>query len=141
MARWFEDYQIAEVTHPIFDRTRTWLTRYFAGRFRSLKLPPLDLRGTGFERAVWNRLLQIPLGSTVTYGELASKLGLTNGARAVGLAVGRNPVGLIVPCHRVIGKGGSLTGYGGGLERKRWLLGHEGAMTPELFRYSAAGKC
>ena len=77
-------------------------------------------------------LLQIPLGNTVTYSELAIGLGQANKARAVGMAVGHNPVSIIVPCHRVIGANGTLTGYGGGLDRKRWLLGHEGAMPMEL---------
>lgn len=136
--RWFPDYQLSEGFHPALDATRTWLKHYFAGQFVSPKDLPLDLRGTDFERQVWTRLLEIPPGSTVTYGELAAQLGCINGARAVGLAVGRNPVGIVVPCHRVVGSNGSLTGYGGGLERKRWLLGHEGALTKGLFQFSVA---
>jgi methylated-DNA-[protein]-cysteine S-methyltransferase len=110
-----------------------WLGNYFASRFHQLEALPLDLRGTDFERKVWSLLLDIPLGSTVTYGELAQKLNRASGARAVGLAVGRSPVGIIVPCHRVVGRYGSLTGYGGGLDRKRWFLEHECSSAP-LFR-------
>ena len=136
--RWFPDHLFSEGFHPALDATGTWLNHYFAGQFGSPKDLPLDLRGTDFERQVWNRLVDIALGSTVTYGELAAQLGCINGARAVGLAVGRNPVGIVVPCHRVVGSNGSLTGYGGGLERKRWLLGHEGALKKGLFQFSAA---
>lgn len=103
------------------------LSAYFAGerpRFQT----PLRLRGTAFQRTVWETLRQIPYGQTVSYGSLALTIGRPTGARAVGMAVGQNPVSIIVPCHRVIGKDGSLTGYGGGLERKAWLLRHEGAV-------------
>jgi methylated-DNA-[protein]-cysteine S-methyltransferase len=97
-----------------------------------MEMLPLDLRGTDFERQVWDLLLDIPLGSTMTYGELARKLNRPNGARAVGLAVGRNPAGIIVPVIVSL-EDGSLTGYGGGLDRKRWLLEHECSAAP-LFR-------
>ena len=102
------------------------IEEYCAGTRRTfdLKLAP---RGTPFQHEVWNALVKIPFGETTSYGALAAKLGRPNGARAVGLANGSNPIGLIVPCHRVIGADGSLTGYGGGLPRKRWLLKHEGA--------------
>ncbi|MEA3308657.1 MAG: methylated-DNA--[protein]-cysteine S-methyltransferase, partial [Chloroflexota bacterium] len=107
---------------------RPWLTAaqaqldaYFAGSEREFGLP-LDLRGTSFQRAVWIALLQIPYGETRTYGEIATAVGRPSAARAVGQAVGTNPVSIIVPCHRVIGADGTLTGYGGGLERKRGLL-------------------
>ena len=83
---------------------------------------PLHLRGSEFRRAVWGRLTAIPYGATATYGEIAASLGAPSAARAVGGAVGHNPVSIIVPCHRVLGAGGSLTGYAGGTERKRWLL-------------------
>jgi methylated-DNA-[protein]-cysteine S-methyltransferase len=130
---------LTEGFHPILDQTRSWLEHYFSGRFDLLKGLPLDLRGTDFERLVWDRLCNITLGATTTYGNLAAALRHANGARAVGLAVGRNPVAIVVPCHRVVGQNGSLTGYGGGLERKRWLLGHEGVVTRGLFQVSAAG--
>ena len=100
------------------------LEAYFAGR-RSTFDVDLDLTGTGFQRRVWAGLLEIPYGETVSYGELARRVGSPGASRAVGLANGRNPVAIIVPCHRVIGADGTLTGYGGGLERKVWLLDHE----------------
>jgi methylated-DNA-[protein]-cysteine S-methyltransferase len=86
---------------------------------------PLDMRGTDFQRNVWEALLTIPYGETRSYGEIAKQIGRPDRARAVGAANGSNPVSIIVPCHRVIGSDGSLTGYGGGLPRKRWLLDHE----------------
>jgi len=97
------------------------LGEYFAGRLTSFDLP-VTMMGTAFQRLVWSALPDIPYGSTVSYRELAALIGRPSAARAVGLANGRNPVSIIVPCHRVIGSDGSLTGYGGGLERKRYLL-------------------
>jgi methylated-DNA-[protein]-cysteine S-methyltransferase len=97
------------------------LGEYFAGERTTFELP-LAMRGTEFERRVWGGLGEIPYGTTLSYGELARRLGFPTGARAVGLANGRNPISVIVPCHRVIGADGTLTGYGGGLERKRILL-------------------
>ncbi len=100
------------------------LAEYFAGSRREFELP-LNLRGTEFQRRVWRALTGIPYGNTQSYGELARRIENPGAARAVGLANNRNPVPIIVPCHRVIGADGSLTGYGGGLDRKRWLLAHE----------------
>jgi methylated-DNA-[protein]-cysteine S-methyltransferase len=97
------------------------LARYFAGQLTEFELP-LAPAGTRFQRAVWDALRQIPYGETWSYGQLASKIGNPAAVRAVGLANGRNPIALVVPCHRVIGADGSLTGYGGGLDRKRFLL-------------------
>jgi methylated-DNA-[protein]-cysteine S-methyltransferase len=97
------------------------LGRYFAGQLTEFDLP-LAPAGTRFQRAVWDALRQIPYGETWSYGQLASKIGNPAAVRAVGLANGRNPIALVVPCHRVIGADGSLTGYGGGLDRKRFLL-------------------
>ncbi|MGK5556669.1 methylated-DNA--[protein]-cysteine S-methyltransferase [Actinomadura kijaniata] len=97
------------------------LAAYFAGELTEFDLP-LDPRGTAFQRRVWDVLRTIPYGETVTYGQIAEELGNPNASRAVGLANGRNPIGVIIPCHRVIGSTGGLTGYGGGLERKRFLL-------------------
>ena len=97
------------------------LEEYFAGSRDTFEVP-LELHGTPFELRVWNALQEIPYGETMGYGELASRIGQPTAARAVGLANGRNPIGVIVPCHRVIGANGSLTGYGGGIERKRILL-------------------
>lgn len=102
------------------------LRAYFAGRLREFDLP-LQPQGTAFERQVWQELTRIPYGQTISYGELAGQVGRPSAARAVGLANGRNPLSVVIPCHRVIGANGSLTGYGGGLENKRWLLEHEGA--------------
>jgi methylated-DNA-[protein]-cysteine S-methyltransferase len=100
------------------------LEDYFAGRLREFDVP-LALTGTPFQRQVWDLLVSVPYGRTVTYGELARRLGRPSAARAVGLANGHNPVSIIVPCHRVVGATGDLTGYGGGLDRKRHLLDFE----------------
>jgi methylated-DNA-[protein]-cysteine S-methyltransferase len=102
------------------------LDEYFAGERREFELA-LDLEGTEFQRAVWDELLRIPYGETRSYGELARRLGRPERVRAVGAANGRNPVAIVVPCHRVIGADGSLIGYGGGLDRKRALLAIEGS--------------
>jgi methylated-DNA-[protein]-cysteine S-methyltransferase len=104
------------------------LAEYFGGRRTQFDLP-LDLQGTPFQQQVWQALLRIPQGRTRTYSEIASDMGAALAVRAVGAAVGRNPVSLIVPCHRVIGRDGSLTGYAGGLDRKKALLQLEGALS------------
>ena len=101
------------------------LKAYFEGRLRDFDLP-LAAEGTPFQQRVWAALCAIPYGETISYGELARRIGQPTASRAVGLANGQNPISIIVPCHRVIGANGTLTGYGGGLERKRWLLAHEG---------------
>lgn len=103
------------------------LSEYFAGRRTAFDLPLRFDRGSSFEQRVWQALLAIPYGTTVTYGSLAASLGEPGAARAVGAANGRNPIAIVVPCHRVVGAGGRLTGYGGGLDRKRTLLALEGA--------------
>ena len=97
---------------------------YFAGDLAALAAISWRTGGTDFQRSVWTALCAIPVGETVTYKQLAERIGRPGAVRAVGLANGANPVGVVVPCHRVIGSDGSLTGYGGGLERKRWLLTH-----------------
>jgi methylated-DNA-[protein]-cysteine S-methyltransferase len=107
-----------------FDDVREQLTEYFAGTRQSFDLP-LHPAGTSFQQTVWKALRQIPYGETTSYGRTAAAIGHPNGSRAVGLANGRNPISIVVPCHRVIGADGSLTGYGGGLPAKRWLLAHE----------------
>ena len=132
LKRLYSEYSVVDKSHPVFKKPGKWLKNYFAGRFPLLRPLALDLRGTDFELRVWNMLLQITLGKTVSYSDLAVGLGQSNKARAVGMAVGHNPVSIIIPCHRVVGANGALTGYGGGLDRKRWLLGHEGAMAKEL---------
>jgi len=112
------------------DAARRALADYFAGR--APQLPALDLKGTDFQRLVWRTLLGIPFGEVLTYGELAAQLGHPGAARAVGAANGRNPVAILVPCHRVVAAGGRLGGYAGGLEVKRRLLAHEAAHGPAL---------
>lgn len=101
---------------------------YFDGDLQALEQVPWRTGGTAFQRRVWRALTEIPAGRTETYGQLAARIGAPGAVRAVGLANGANPVGVIVPCHRVVGASGKLTGYAGGLERKRWLLEHEGAV-------------
>lgn len=108
----------------VLRRARRQLERYFAGRLRDFDLP-LAPAGTPFQKRVWKALSNIPYGTTISYGEQARRVGKPSAARAVGHANGRNPIGLIIPCHRVIGADGTLTGYGGGLNRKEWLLRHE----------------
>jgi len=107
----------------------TALDAYFEGDLGALEAVPVATAGTAFQREVWAELRRIPMGSTLSYGALAARLGRRGSARAVGLANAANPVGIVVPCHRVIGENGQLTGYAGGLSRKRWLLEHEGALT------------
>jgi len=102
------------------------LRAYFAGEKQSFDLP-LKLEGTAFQQRVWQALQEIPYGETCSYKDIALRIGAAAAVRAVGLANGRNPISIIVPCHRVIGTNGTLTGYGGGLPRKRWLLQHEAA--------------
>jgi len=116
----------------------TALEEYFAGRrtaFDGVKLAP---SGTEFQQQVWQALSRIPFGRTVTYAHIASRIGRPKAVRAVGLANGQNPLPIIVPCHRVIGSNGALTGFGGGLPTKKWLLEFEGALTPELLPTPAA---
>ena len=113
---WVEEDHI-----PVFTALRGQLARYFKGELSTFDLP-LAPRGTPFQQRVWEALLQIECGATMTYGKLADSIGYSSSVRAVGAAVGRNPITLIIPCHRVIGADGSLTGYAGGLERKRALL-------------------
>jgi methylated-DNA-[protein]-cysteine S-methyltransferase len=114
-----------------FEDIRGQLAEYFAGTRTSFDVP-LHLIGSAFQRRVWTELLRIPCGATTSYGAIAEAIGAPGAARAVGLANGQNPIAVIVPCHRVIGANGSLTGYGGGLPMKKWLLAHE-QRQPELF--------
>jgi methylated-DNA-[protein]-cysteine S-methyltransferase len=107
-----------------FRSVRDQLRAYFLGKLRTFDVP-LAGAGSSFQQKVWRGLLEIPFGETESYGQLARRIGNEKASRAVGLANGRNPIGIIVPCHRVVGANGSLTGYGGGLARKQWLLEHE----------------
>lgn len=104
------------------------LRAYFAGDLAIIDRLPTATGGTPFQRLVWRALRQIPCGTTMSYSELARRIGRAEAVRAVGLANGANPISIVVPCHRVIGANGALTGYGGGIERKRWLLAHEGVI-------------
>ena len=117
------DYQEKET--PVLTETVRWLDVYFSGKDPGF-LPPLHPQGSPFRQAVWNILLTIPRGQTMTYGEIARRLGV-HSAQAVGGAVGHNPISILIPCHRVVGSDGSLTGYAGGVERKARLLQLEGA--------------
>jgi methylated-DNA-[protein]-cysteine S-methyltransferase len=114
---------------PRFDRVSTQLDEYFSGQRTAFDLP-LRPRGGAFEQLVWAELMRIPYGETISYGELARRVGRPGSARAVGAANGSNPISIIVPCHRVIGSNGKLTGYGGGLPRKAWLIDHEAGHGP-----------
>lgn len=109
----------------VLRETARQLNEYFSGKRRKFELP-LKFNGTEFQHRVWHALTEIPFGETRTYSQLARHIGNPAACRAVGLANGKNPIAVIVPCHRVIGADGSLTGFGGGLPRKEWLLGHEG---------------
>ena len=122
---------------PVLRETRRWLDAYFAGAKPDF-MPPLHPEGSAFRRAVWDMLLHIPYGQTVTYGDIARQLAADPGrgrvsAQSVGGAVGHNPISVLIPCHRVVGSGGSLTGYAGGLEKKLALLQLEGADTSRLY--------
>lgn len=112
------------------ETVRRAVEAYFGGDLRALDGVAVKTGGTDFQRTVWKALRAIPAGETRTYGQLAAAIGSPKAVRAAGLANGQNPVAVIVPCHRVIGANGTLTGYAGGLERKRWLLQHEGAAAP-----------
>ncbi|MEA2551949.1 MAG: methylated-DNA-[protein]-cysteine S-methyltransferase [Fimbriimonadaceae bacterium] len=120
---------------PMIRKAKDQIDEFFAGNRHDFDLP-LKPEGTEFQRTVWDELTRIPFGKTISYGELARRIGKREASRAVGLANGRNPISIIVPCHRVIGASGRLTGYGGGIDRKEWLLGHEatvlGNRQPEL---------
>ncbi len=116
----FNDYG----RNPAVSRVAEWLAAYFAGCRPGVSDLPLLLQGTPYQMRIWERLCEIPGGEVITYGAIAAQIG--SGARAVGGAVGRNPVWLIVPCHRVVAASGNLGGYAGGIWRKRWLLRHEG---------------
>ncbi len=125
LARRFADCEVREARDP--GGVASALRRYFDGRLDALDALPVDPRGTEFQRQVWLTLRQIPAGRTWSYAQLAQAVGRPSAVRAVGATNGRNPLPLVLPCHRVIGSDGSLVGYGGGLDRKVWLLRHEGA--------------
>ena len=126
-----KDSKREEIQTPVIDQCISELEEYFFNgrKFFSFEM---DLIGTEFQVKVWNELLNIPFGKTISYEELAIRVGNIKSIRAVGLANGQNPIAIVVPCHRVIGKSGDLVGYGGGLDRKIWLLQHEGALQKQL---------
>ena len=136
LARALGDFTDREARDPAGAVTR--LGRYFAGDLAALDEQPVKLHGTAFQRRVWEALRAIPAGETRGYGELALAIGAPKASRAVGAANGSNPVAIVVPCHRVIAADGSLHGYGGGLERKRWLLAHERAPVREAIQLTLA---
>ena len=123
--RYGDDVELVRASKP--SRFAKSVRRYLDGDLSALDDLPVDTGGTEFQRRVWAALRDIPVGTTTTYGEIAARVGAPGAARAVGLANGQNPVAIAIPCHRVIGANGTLTGYGGGLDRKLWLLQHEGA--------------
>jgi methylated-DNA-[protein]-cysteine S-methyltransferase len=123
-------------TNPILQLAVEQLNAYFMGRMTQFDLP-LETTGTEFQKQVWREIATIAMGQSLSYGQIAKRIGSPLAARAVGAATGRNPIGIIIPCHRVMGGSGALTGYAGGLEKKRWLLAHEstfscGLISPEV---------
>ncbi len=112
----------------VIENTKAWLADYFAKKFTQLEPPPFDLQGTGFTINAWRQLLRVPIGNTLSYGALAKTMGTPKAVRAVGRAMGQNPIVLLIPCHRIIGSDGTLTGFSCGLDRKIWLLKHEGLL-------------
>jgi methylated-DNA-[protein]-cysteine S-methyltransferase len=133
---WFDDQahlpdlssSAPDTGQPVLQQAKAQLQDYFAGQRQQFDLPLTLATGTAFQQAVWQALLAIPSGATCSYGQLASRIGKPSAVRAVGAAVGRNPLTIVVPCHRVIGTNGSLTGYAGGLNRKTTLLQLEGVL-------------
>ena len=130
LKRWYPDLTVREAADP--GGARRVLTRYFDGDLNSLDELDVELHGTEFQQRVWKALRTVRAGTTASYLELANRVGAPAAVRAVGAANGANPIAVVLPCHRIIGSNGSLTGYGGGLQRKRWLLDHEG-VTRSLF--------
>jgi methylated-DNA-[protein]-cysteine S-methyltransferase len=125
LRRWFPPHDIVDGSTPAIACARRWLESYFDGVAADAHDVALDTRGAPFERRVWTALRTIAPGAVTSYGAIARAVGSPGASRAVGAANGANPIALIVPCHRVIGSSGALTGYGGGLDRKTWLLNHE----------------
>jgi methylated-DNA-[protein]-cysteine S-methyltransferase len=136
LRRYYGDLVLREARSP--RAIRAALSAYFKGDLASLGAIKWRVAGTPFQRKVWNALPAIPAGTTMSYGALAAELGMPNAMRAVGHANGSNPLSVVVPCHRLIGANGSLVKYGGGLERKRWLLAHEGAVLSPSSRNGSA---
>lgn len=125
LGRQYKGQRIGLQERPASSPASKALQAYFAGDLAAVQALPVHVQGTDFQQSVWQALRSIPVGSTISYRELALQIGRPQAVRAVGLANGANPVSIVVPCHRVIGSNSKLTGYAGGLERKRWLLEHE----------------
>lgn len=129
---------------PVFEKTKNWLDCYFAGKKPAISELPLAPIGGDFRQRVWEILCQIPYGQVITYGDIAKQLAnkmnkAIMSAQAVGGAVGHNPISIIIPCHRVVGANGNLTGYAGGIRRKSWLLDHEGVYGVKIQRHTKSG--
>ena len=118
---------LTQQSNAVLEQTKSQLNEYFEGTRQTFSIP-LESQGTDFQKQVWQTLTTIPFGTTWNYGQLATAIGNKNASRAVGAANGKNPISIIVPCHRVIGANGTLTGYAGGLNAKEWLLKHEGVL-------------
>lgn len=128
LQKWHKgSFSLTPGSNKILRDTEIWLKHYFSGNPIVSRLPPLNALGTPFEKAIWRAMKKIPRSSVWSYKDLAKKAGYPKGARAAGGACGRNPISILVPCHRVVGSSGKLTGYGGGLPTKQWLLDHERA--------------
>jgi len=127
IARYFSPAVLTDHANDHITAAREWIDKYFRGEFRTLSKLRFDQRGSDFELKVWRRMARIPLGRKASYADLARAVGSPKAARAVGNASRSNPLSLVIPCHRVVGTSGDLTGYGGGLDRKSWLLDHESA--------------
>lgn len=130
LKNWFPDASVTSEPHPVLDEVDQWLKAFFKREFSQLPSLRLVPRGTAFEMDVWKVMQELAPGETMTYAALAGKMGKPNASRAVGNASRRNSIALIIPCHRVVGSDGKLTGYGGGLEQKKWLLDHEHQGSP-----------
>jgi methylated-DNA-[protein]-cysteine S-methyltransferase len=126
LKRRYADVQLKQADNP--QGFSDCVKNYLAGDFKSLDAIPVNTGGTLFQQQVWNALREIPTGQTFTYAELAAKIGRPKATRAVGMTNSLNPIAIVLPCHRVVGANASLTGYAGGLDRKHWLLRHEGAL-------------
>jgi methylated-DNA-[protein]-cysteine S-methyltransferase len=133
LSRWVRDEGDGDRASALLAEACAQLEAYFLGEREVFELP-LSMKGTPFQQRVWEALRRIPFGATTSYGEIACRVDSPDAFRAVGAANGRNPVPIIVPCHRVIGASGALTGFGGGIGRKRWLLEHEGALAARMPR-------
>jgi len=122
----YAQYKFTRAHQQILKVTEDWLKAYFSKTLKLAAMPPVDLQGTDFTVRAWKQLLKVPFGKTATYGALALKIGSPKAARAIGRAMGQNRIAILLPCHRIVGSNGTLTGYSAGLRRKQWLLQHEG---------------